>query len=168
MNKNLTVGINCLREAGATLPITPREPLSRIGTFFHNGMAAVTPVDAHNAQRAVGCFFIRHRLLHGCLMPVDHSSWQGSDTINALPRGALSPNGGRLSDGWRQAFRAGKGWSNSGLIAISLVASLIVTVLPGIVVRRGQRDDTSSYGSNITITHTCFRIYQIILWSNYG
>jgi hypothetical protein len=24
-------------------------------------------------------------------MPVDHSSWQGSDTINALPRGALSP-----------------------------------------------------------------------------
>jgi hypothetical protein len=101
-------------------------------------------------------------------MPVDHSSWQGSDTINALPRGALSPNGGRLSDGWRQVFRAGKEWSNWGRSPISLVASLIVTVLPGIAVLHGQRDDTSSYGSNITITHTRFRIYQIVLWSDYG
>jgi hypothetical protein len=110
-------------------------------------MAAVTPADAQTPKRAVGCCFIWNRLLHVCLMPVDHSSGQGLDTNKALPRGALSPNGGRLSDGWRQVFRAGKEWSNSELIAIILVASLIVTVLPGIVVLRGQRDDTSSYGS---------------------
>jgi hypothetical protein len=45
-------------------------------------------------------------------MPGDHSSWQGSDTINYLPGGALIPNGAgaRLSDGWRHCFeRAKKG-----------------------------------------------------------
>jgi hypothetical protein len=39
------------------------------------------------------------------LMPGDHSSWQGSDTINALPCGALIPNG---ADGWRHCFERAK------------------------------------------------------------
>ncbi len=42
------------------------------------------------------------------LMPGDQSSWQESDTINALPRGALIPNGARLSDGWRHCFARAK------------------------------------------------------------
>ena len=91
----------------------PSEPLSRIGTFVRKRMAAVTPGDAQTPKRAVGCCFMRNRLRHGSLMPVDHSSWQGSDTINALPRGALSPKGGRLSDGWRKSVSRGQ---RNGLI----------------------------------------------------
>ena len=59
------------------------------------------------------------------LMPGDHSSWQGSDTINALPCGALIPNG---ADGWRHCFERAKNGQIGGRSPNpnTLVASFIV------------------------------------------
>jgi hypothetical protein len=87
--------------------------------------------------------------------PEDHSSWQDSRTINALPRGALSPTmvyG--LSDGWRQCFAPQtKGKAKNGLIGPdrpttnNLVAPVIITIVP---VPHDPGDGTSSHGSNVT------------------
>lgn len=88
-----------------------RRPLSHYpgsGAFFHKRpwlygrrVARKTP-NAPTVRPDVPIWVNRRMVSRrSSLMPGDHSSWQGSDTINALPCGALIPNG---ADGWRHCF----------------------------------------------------------------
>jgi hypothetical protein len=124
-------GINCLREAGATAyskhadrsPGSQRKgaqqtPLSRIGIFWFPGSASVFgPYGRRDARRrptpkaeAEDSLWVNHRIVlrRSGLMPMNQSSREDSRIINALPRGALSPTGGRLSDGWRRRKQRAK------------------------------------------------------------
>ena len=130
------VGINCgklalhCRSPGHKRK-APIEPLSRIGSYFsssvHDRMAAVLPARRPNAPtlRPDVPIWVNRRMVsrRSSLMPGDHSSRQGSDTINALSCGALIPNG---ADGWRHCFERAKNGQIRARSPNSLVASLIV------------------------------------------
>ena len=106
----------------------PNEPLSRIGCFFPQAsrLHARRP-NAPTVRPDVPIWANRRMVSRrSSLMPGDHSSVQGSDTINSLPCGALIPNGAWLSDGWRHCFERAKNGQIGGRSPNSLVASLIV------------------------------------------